>query len=145
MLLSYSLIHDSWIELATFGSEVKCLTHRPSWICKNRCFLDSSKYAARPGKNENLQNWCGNILSLVWKFSSLVWKFFVSCADIFRFQSYPTIGAKNFHTRAEKFTHQRQKKFTRDNKYLHQKPKMSKPETKYFQNRTEKLEEKYLL
>ena len=82
------------IELATFGSEVKCLTPRPSWICKKRCFLDSSKHAARPGKNENLQNWCGNILSLVWKF-------FFSGVEIFCFRSFPMIGTSH-----EKFPHQ---------------------------------------
>ena len=107
------------IELATFGSEVKCLTPRPSWICKKRCFLDSSKHAARPGKNENLQNWCGNILSLVWKF-------FFSGVEIFR------LLCGHFSFSILSFN-------------LHQKPKMSTPETKYFQNRTEKLEEKYLL
>ena len=97
------------IELATFGSEVKCLTPRPSWICNNRCFLDSIKHAARPGKNENLQNWCGNILSLVWKF-------FFSGVEIFRLLCGHFSFSILSYNRSEEFPHQSRKIYTPETK-----------------------------
>ena len=111
------------IELATFGSEVKCLTPRPSWICKKRCFLDSSKHAARPGKNENLQNWCGNILSLVWKF-------FFSGVEIFRLLcGHFSFSILSFN-RSEEFPHQSRKIYTPETKKIHERQQISTPETK---------------
>ena len=107
----------SGLELTTFGSEDKWLT--PS-------SLSSSKHG-RHGR----------------KLSKLC-KYFFSCVEIFHlwcrnfsFHYYPTIGAKNFHTREENFPHQRQNKFsspkttnfhTIDKKFPHQRQNISTTE-----------------
>ena len=97
------------LELATFRPWDKWLTpidqHGYLHMMLLRLY---SKHATWPGRDKNFPNWRGNIYLLVckffclWcrKFSPIVWTFFD--------RSYPTIGTKNFHTRDNKFPHQRQ-------------------------------------
>ena len=119
-------------------------TNRDLSVLKKLLMLHQTCGLAQPSIGKNFLNWCGNILSPVWKG-------FVSCFEIFHPWSGIFLFSFLSYHRNEKCRQQRQTISTPETKNFHTSlesfhfcsyPPIGKKkfhtETKYFHNRTEK-------